>query len=511
MALLHPGAHFGPYRILEPLGRGGMATVYKAYEATLDRDVALKVLPGEFVEDPGFATRFEREARVIARLEHPNIVPIFAFGIEPQLRIPWMAMRLLGGGTASSLLRQRRPTVAEALAVVRGTATALDHAHARGVVHRDVKPQNILLDAEGRVYLADFGIARLAEGATRVTQTGMITGTPNYMAPEQATGQPADHRADVYALGVVAYELLTGRVPFSADTPVAVLMKHVSDPIPLPSPADVPEPVIRALLKCLAKRPDERWGTASEFATALERGVAASPAAKTMAAPAPLDVRPVRHRPSVPASSRRWTVPLFAGGAGVAALLLVLAAGRRAQPVPSPAVTHERAAPPAESTPPPLVAPAHRPAPLPAFSPVKRAAPPAPPVVPLAQSPPPPPEPTPAPAPARLDVSLEVLQDARSEWAAPVLHARVALDGEVLRVLTLDFRGATRAQETIAVDAPTAGQHRLAVAVSTGPDFTGERTVQGSKEMAFGGGAGAVAIRVAFVGPDDWTIRFAQR
>ena len=210
-----------------------MASVYKAYEPALDRYVALKVLPADFVHDGGFAARFQREARVVARMEHPGIVPIFAFGIEPETATPWMAMRLLSGGTAAELVRQRRPSVREALAIVGGVAGALDYAHANGVVHRDIKPQNVLLDADGRVYLADFGIARMAEGATWMTQAGMITGTPNYMAPEQATGLPADYRADIYSLGVVAYELLTGRLPFTADTPVAVLMKHVSEPIPL--------------------------------------------------------------------------------------------------------------------------------------------------------------------------------------------------------------------------------------------------------------------------------------
>jgi serine/threonine-protein kinase len=265
---LASGATFGAYRIIEPLGRGGMASVYRAYEAALDRYIALKVLPGEFLHDESFGERFRREAKVVARLEHPNIIPIHAFGIEGG--IPWMAMRLISGGTLSSLLRSGRLTHERIITILRGTANALDYAHGKGVVHRDVKPQNILLDEAERVYLADFGIAKMVEGTGALTQTGMITGTPQYMAPEQGTGQPVDQRADIYALGVVAFEMLTGRVPFAADTPVAVLMKHMTEPIPIPSASDVPEPLARALLKCLAKRPEDRWPTAGAFAGALE-------------------------------------------------------------------------------------------------------------------------------------------------------------------------------------------------------------------------------------------------
>jgi serine/threonine-protein kinase len=271
---LAPGSTAGPYLIVEPLGRGGMASVYKAYEAGLNRHVALKVLPREFLHDPTFAERFRREAQVIALLEHPNIVPIYAYDIDQAQGIPWMAMRLIAGGALSSRLKREPMPPARAVAIVRGVAGALEYAHGKGVVHRDVKPQNILLDEVGHVYLADFGVAKIVEGPGGVTVTGMISGTPQYMAPEQAAGTKLDGRADIYSLGIVAYELFTGRVPFTADTPLAVLMKHLQEPIPLPSPSEVPEPLTRVLLKSLAKAREDRWATASEFAGALEEGLA---------------------------------------------------------------------------------------------------------------------------------------------------------------------------------------------------------------------------------------------
>lgn len=264
---LVPGANLGAYRIIEPLGRGGMASVFRAYEAGLDRYVALKVLPREFLHDETFAERFKREARTLAGLEHPNIVPIHAFGIEDGT--PWMAMRLVTGGTLASLCRKGRLAPARMRAVLQGVADALDYAHARGVIHRDIKPQNVLLDDHERVYLADFGIARMVEGGTMLTQQGVITGTPQYMAPEQVSAGALDGRCDVYALGIITYELLTGHVPFSADTPVAVLMKHISEPIPLDPLADVPEPLMRAVLKAVAKKPADRFPTAGAFVAAL--------------------------------------------------------------------------------------------------------------------------------------------------------------------------------------------------------------------------------------------------
>ena len=287
MALV-PGSNAGPYRIIEPLGRGGMAAVYKAYESALDRHVALKVLPREFLHDPSFAERFRREAQVIARLEHPNIIPIYAFDIDREEGIPWMAMRLIAGGALSQRVRSERLPFTRCVEILRGVADALDYAHGKGIVHRDIKPQNVLLDENGRVYLADFGIAKILEaGAGQgLTATGMITGTPQYMAPEQATGLKVERHADIYALGIVAYEMFTGHVPFAADTPVAVLMKHVQEPLPMAPLAAIPQPLLAPLLKATAKKPEERWDSAGAFAAALEAAL------ETPAVPATMHYEP---------------------------------------------------------------------------------------------------------------------------------------------------------------------------------------------------------------------------
>jgi formylglycine-generating enzyme required for sulfatase activity/serine/threonine protein kinase len=266
-----PGSDFGPYRIVEPLGRGGMAWVYKAYEPALDRYIALKVLQPES-PSPTFGERFRREAKVIARLEHRHIIPIHAFGIDED--VPWMAMRLVQGGTLSTLLGSGAVERRRAVAILRECAEALDHAHRQGVLHRDVKPQNILLDQDGHVYLADFGIAKLVEDSVALTRTGVVAGTPHYMSPEQARAENVDHRADIYALGVIAYELFAGRVPFTADSSIAVLLKHVSAPVPVPSPSEVPPRLCVPVLKALAKNPDDRWPTATAFVKALEAALA---------------------------------------------------------------------------------------------------------------------------------------------------------------------------------------------------------------------------------------------
>lgn len=309
---LPPGADVGSFRILGLLGTGGMATVYRAEDTALQRTVALKVLPPEFLYDGTFARRFEQEARVVARLEHPNIVPIYATGIDDG--IPWMSMRLLAGGNLGALLEHRRLETTDALRILRGVADALDYAHARGVVHRDIKPTNILLDNSGRVCLGDFGLAQMLEGERGVTRTGMLVGTPHYMAPEQALGQPADHRCDIYSLGIVAYEMVVGNPPFTGSSPMAVLLKHVNQPLPLPSGTRVSGAVMDTIQKAVAKSPSDRWSSAGAFVGALESAAGHHPLAGRASAHQVTKEQPVR-------LARGWVA------AALAVLLVALPVG----------------------------------------------------------------------------------------------------------------------------------------------------------------------------------------
>lgn len=267
------GQRFGPFTIQSKLGRGGMASVYLAYEVALDRQVALKVLPHELLEQPGFGERFEREAKLIARLEHPHIVPVYVFGIDDAL--PWMSLRLVRGGHFGERIEDSSLTHAEGLAYFSKIADALDYAHSHGVIHRDLKPQNVLVGERGELYLADFGIARIMEGVgTALTRTGAVLGTPAYMAPEQAKGEEVGAAADIYALGVMAFRWLTGILPFDGDTPYAIMFKHVQEPIPLEPLNLLPERARLVILRALAKDPRDRWPTAREFILELRNGLA---------------------------------------------------------------------------------------------------------------------------------------------------------------------------------------------------------------------------------------------
>lgn len=279
MSNLQPGQMLGPYRIIQQIGRGGMATVYKAYQPSMDRYVAIKILPGELAESKEFAGRFQQESRIIARLEHLHILPVFDYGENDG--IAYLVMRHLEAGTLKERLESGPLSLSEIDRLLTQLCQALSYAHGRGVIHRDLKPANALIDEHGNLFLTDFGIAKLLEGTSNFTNTDAVMGTPAYISPEQAQGQTVDQRSDIYSLGIILYEMVTGRVPFTADTPLAVIFKHVSDPLPLPSTIkpDVPEAIEQVILKALAKQPEDRFATASEFLAAWKRAYTESESA----------------------------------------------------------------------------------------------------------------------------------------------------------------------------------------------------------------------------------------
>ncbi len=285
---LEPGSTIGQYRIDQLLGKGGMATVYKGYHPRLDRYVAIKVLPAYFADDPGFTERFAQEAVMIARFDHPNILAVHDFGEEKG--ISYLVLAYVDGGVLSQRVGDPLPAH-EVAGFIRPIASALDYAHERGVLHRDIKPSNVLLRRDGTPVLADFGIAKMTDQTHGLTRTGAVVGTPEYMAPEQALAEQAGPAADQYSLGVMAYELLTGRVPYQADTPVATLLAHVQKELP-PMRAinpNISHAVEDVVMRALPKKPQYRYPNAMAFADALVRA-AAPQAAESAAAPgAPTD------------------------------------------------------------------------------------------------------------------------------------------------------------------------------------------------------------------------------
>lgn len=271
--LVESGLELGRYRLGSRLGAGGMAEVWEAVDTGLERTVAVKIISDKATEDPSFTQRFLREAKVTARLGHPNILPIFDFGQAGGLL--YIVMPLMPGGT----LRQRahtRVSATQTLAWLRDIASALDYAHGEGIVHRDVKPANVLFDRVGRLFLADFGLAKSIQGEGRegaLTVVGTVVGTPVYMAPEQVRGEGAGPRADQYALGVLAYYLLTGMPPFEANSLFIVMEKTLREEPALPTSIDpsLHRSVDYVLLKVLEKKPEDRFPTCAAFVAALER------------------------------------------------------------------------------------------------------------------------------------------------------------------------------------------------------------------------------------------------
>jgi serine/threonine protein kinase len=259
---------FGRYEIKAELGRGGMATVYHGFDPRFDREVAIKVLPREMLHDPQFRSRFERELKIVAALEHPSIVPVYDVGEEEGQ--PYFVMRYMNGGSLSGEIEKGRFSIEDVARIVEKIAQGLAYAHKKGIIHRDLKPDNILFDNTGTPFISDFGVAKLAESGSNLTGSGII-GTPAYMSPEQAQGVDIDGRSDVYGLGVIVYQMLSGQQPYSADTPMGVVIKHITDPVPeilkvLPS---LPSDVDQIIKKALAKDRKDRYETPLELAKAL--------------------------------------------------------------------------------------------------------------------------------------------------------------------------------------------------------------------------------------------------
>ena len=268
------GQTLGKYRVLEALGRGGMAQVYRGYHPQLDRHVAIKLLRADLVEEGEFLERFRREAHAVSGLRHANIVQVFDFDAQDEFY--YMVMELLEGDTLRARLneyrvRNERMPLDEVVHTLTDILSGMEYAHSEGVIHRDIKPANIMLTKKGQAVLTDFGIAQIM-GSTQVTASGAMMGTVNYMAPEQGLEGRCDARTDIYSLGIVLYEMLTGYTPFDADTPLAILMKHLNDPLPLPGKLDpnLPPAFEHIVLKALAKDPEDRYQSAKEMLAAVQ-------------------------------------------------------------------------------------------------------------------------------------------------------------------------------------------------------------------------------------------------
>ncbi|MBA3869470.1 MAG: protein kinase [Anaerolineae bacterium] len=281
------GSTLGNYELRQVIGVGGMASVYQAHQKNLERLVAVKILSQALTYEPGYAERFNREARTAASLEHPNIVPVYDYGTHEQTT--YVVMRLLTGGTVGERLHHQQqnnlppPSLSEVNQLLRQVASALDYAHSLGVIHRDIKPSNIMFDNRGTPYVVDFGIAKLLEQSNNMTSTGMVMGTPSYMAPEQWRGDKISAATDQYAMGVLVYMVLTGRQPFEAPTPYALMLKHMND---LPTPpnevrGDIPLSVASVIERSLSKSPDDRYPNMLEFADDMSRAVRDSGEGKT--------------------------------------------------------------------------------------------------------------------------------------------------------------------------------------------------------------------------------------
>ncbi len=338
----------GRYEVRGELGRGGMATVYRAYDPSFEREVAIKMLPRELLHDPQFKERFKREIKTIAALEHPAIVPVYDVGEEDG--VPYFVMRYMTGGSLTQWIDRGKFSLEDAARIIERVAGALAYAHKNGLVHRDLKPDNILFDNNGDPFISDFGVAKLLDSSTNMTGSGII-GTPAYMSPEQAQGEKVDNRSDIYGLGVIIFQMLSGQQPYNATTPMGIAVKHITDPVPeiLKVDPTLPLSTDKIIKTAMAKNRDERYPSATELARALNEAAAKQKVDE--AAPA--------------RSTGGSKLPLILSGAAllvviVAAVALFALRGQPAAPVPTPLPP---TAIPATPTPLPTQAPTQAPPP----------------------------------------------------------------------------------------------------------------------------------------------------
>ncbi|GIL14018.1 MAG: hypothetical protein BroJett038_27380 [Chloroflexota bacterium] len=328
------GRKLGKYEIVELVGQGGMATVYKGYQGDIDRYVAVKVLPPHPGLDQHFIERFRLEARTVARLQHPHILPLYDYGVQDD--ILYLVTAYVEGGSLNERIHRGKMPPGEAARLLRQMASALDFAHRQGIIHRDIKPDNVLVDREGHVLLADFGIAKLAEGEARLTVTGGLVGTPAYMSPEQGRGETVTGSADIYSLGVVVYEMLTGKQPFTASTPMQVVLKHMTEPVPSvrAESAGLPPSLEPVMQRVLAKDPESRYRTAMAFAEDFERAIQGAVDTKpavaegvpttTPGALPPINPNLTPPPTTVIVQERGYSPLVLLGGFGIIALLVVV-------------------------------------------------------------------------------------------------------------------------------------------------------------------------------------------
>ena len=333
----------GRYDIKGELGRGGMATVYRAYDPSFEREVAIKVLPRELMHDPQFRDRFRREIKTIASLEHPAIVPVYDVGEEDGM--PYFVMRYMPGGSLTQWIDKGKFSLEDAARIIERLSGALAYAHKNGLVHRDLKPDNILFDNNGDPFISDFGVAKITDSTTNMTGSGII-GTPAYMSPEQAQGEPVDNRSDIYGLGVIIFQMLSGHQPYEATTPMGVAVKHITDPVPeiLKMMPGLPQETDTIIKTAMAKDPSLRYQTATELAKALTQ--AAFGKGKTSAGALTRGMAPPQG-PSKAASAPAGggsRMGMYIGG-GVVLLLLLIAGGvfgsRLLAPAPTPTATQQ--------------------------------------------------------------------------------------------------------------------------------------------------------------------------